>query len=815
MLTLEQVLLAASRFYSLDARDQQEFPTPGTYAFVVPEAVTEISAVAIGGGGAGASNTNDGGGGGGGGLQYRNNIAVTPGEVLTVVVGNGGLVGSTAGNGGHSAIFRSSTSLVYAVGGAGANSIFGGAGGNSGGLGAIGGAGGSGSAAFGGNFLTGGGGGAAGYTASGGAGGNGNNSIGQASTGGGGGGGNADNTLARGGGGTGLQGISNNGVGNGGGGSSYNAVTSTSSAALNTGGDLFPVDLHYAWGNFINTYGVWVTARGADDGQFKTVQRGFYAPYSGTYTIEYSADNQLNFRIDGSLVAVTTDFTRSATTTTYMSIGEHRLTFEIQNYGATANWYSNPAGFALTIRDSTNNLIWDTRTYRLQNSGNLLVKVQAGGTASSGQHGGIYGGGGGGRDTDFGSGAGGNGGGGGVRIIWGRGRSYPYRAQDVIPVTIASTLQLILHYDAANVASYNGGNTVFDISGNANHGTISLGYAPSFVPSIGTNKVIRFPISQNTKIDFSANELTAQRITVEMWALVDDFVGGMFFGWNIHDVWTSGGTLGFNTGQGDVYGISAARINQLNLRDRWAHYVFVMNVGDYRQNKIYVNGVSQALSQQFSNQFTPYTNFNSGNGRIGGWRLDNNYQQVMDLGIFKIYNRELTQAEITTNYNEDLARFSTPIYYAGLYGRRVGGYYNDNVNYFAGRGVSEFRTISDFSYFSSYTDQYSWEFVGYFRAPFDGTYTFYTTSDDASHLWLGATAQTGYSTGNALVNNGGLHGARAAAGSINLTQGTYYPIRIHFGENYGADVLIVTIYGPHGVTNGSGYFFHDDGSRNF
>ena len=848
MLTLEQVLIAAAQYYNPEARDQQEFPSPGTYSFIVPTAVTSISAVAIGGGGGGASDVNDGGGGGGAGLQYRNDIAVTPGETLTVVVGSGGAPGVNAATGGSSGVYRSGTQLVYATGGSGARSQFGGPGGAASSNGATnipyaplgnsslssvngvlsvvtntnvddtfyqinlpftiyflgvaynsiyvgsnayitfsagssiyygysasqppgphvliypadrrlyqlysgrinagtsndkfvirqhggdyatpsrtniweahfypnanyfdiffitdpggnyvtpaisngssylasyastagtavristvdpssvgiagfsGGAGGSGSAAFGGNYLAGGGGGAAGYTANGGEGGNGNNSSGQASNGGGGGGGNADDSLARGGGGTGLQGIGNNGVGNGGGGSSYNAVTSVSSSASNTGGDLYPVDLSWAWGNFINTYGVWVTARGADDGQPKIVQRVFNAPYSGTYTVEYAADNAMRFSIDGTLVAVTTDFSGSSFATTYMSRGEHVFRFEIQNYGAMSNWYNNPAGFALTIRDSSNTLIWDTRTYRLMNSGNSLVRVQAGGTAADGQNGGTYGGGGGGRDTDGGGGQGGQGGNGGVRIIWGRGRSYPYQAQDVIPVTIASTQALILHYDAANVASYTGGSTVYDLSGNANHGTISLGYAPSTPQLLGNNRVLRFPAWSNTKIDFNANELTSSTITVEMWAYVDSFASGMFFGWNIHDVWTAGGTLGFNTGQGDVYGISAARVNALNLPRRWAHYVFVMNVGDYYRNKIYIDGVREtSLAQQYSVQYGPYANFNSGVGRIGGWRLENSYQQVMDVGIFKIYNRELTAVEISTLYNENRARFGTPV----------------------------------------------------------------------------------------------------------------------------------------------------------
>ena len=104
MLSLEQVLLAAAQYYNPEVRDQQEFPTPGTYSFTVPTGVTSICAVAIGGGGGGASDVNDGGGGGGGGLQYRNNVAVTPGETLTVVVGAGGAPGVNAATGGSSGL---------------------------------------------------------------------------------------------------------------------------------------------------------------------------------------------------------------------------------------------------------------------------------------------------------------------------------------------------------------------------------------------------------------------------------------------------------------------------------------------------------------------------------------------------------------------------------------------------------------------------------------------------------------------------------------------------------------------------------------
>jgi hypothetical protein len=64
-----------------------EFTTPGTYTFTVPPNVYTISAVAIGGGAVGGQN---GISGGAGALSYQNNIPVTPGQTMAVVVAAGG-----------------------------------------------------------------------------------------------------------------------------------------------------------------------------------------------------------------------------------------------------------------------------------------------------------------------------------------------------------------------------------------------------------------------------------------------------------------------------------------------------------------------------------------------------------------------------------------------------------------------------------------------------------------------------------------------------------------------------------------------------
>jgi hypothetical protein len=56
-------------------------------------------------------------------------------------------------------------------------------------------------------------------------------------------------------------------------------------------------------------------------------------------------------------------------------------------------------------------------------------------------------------------------------------------------------------------------------------------------------------------------------------------------------------------------------------------------------------------------------------------------------------------------------------------------------------------------------------------------------------MWIGANASSGFTTANATVNNGGEHAVQERSGTISLTAGVYYPIRIQFGEAGGGDVM--------------------------
>ena len=109
---------------------QQEFSLSTT--FVVPNKVVSISLVAVGAGGRG-SISNDSSyqtvyGGMGGGLSYSNDLVVTPGESLTIVIGaaaalpstaTGNYLGTAGGAGGFTQVLRGSTVLLSAQGGGG------------------------------------------------------------------------------------------------------------------------------------------------------------------------------------------------------------------------------------------------------------------------------------------------------------------------------------------------------------------------------------------------------------------------------------------------------------------------------------------------------------------------------------------------------------------------------------------------------------------------------------------------------------------------------------------------------------------------
>ncbi|WP_375443746.1 PA14 domain-containing protein [uncultured Fibrella sp.] len=83
-------------------------------------------------------------------------------------------------------------------------------------------------------------------------------------------------------------------------------------------------------------------------------------------------------------------------------------------------------------------------------------------------------------------------------------------------------------------------------------------------------------------------------------------------------------------------------------------------------------------------------------------------------------------------------------------------------------------------------DQFGLRFQGYVNVPTDGTYTFYTYSDDGSKLLIGTTE---------VVNNDGGHAEQERSGTIGLKAGKH-AITIPYFEGSGGQVLSVSYSGP-------------------
>lgn len=102
--------------------------------------------------------------------------------------------------------------------------------------------------------------------------------------------------------------------------------------------------------------------------------------------------------------------------------------------------------------------------------------------------------------------------------------------------------------------------------------------------------------------------------------------------------------------------------------------------------------------------------------------------------------------------------------------------------------------------YGSRGDYYGFIAIGYFMPPVTGTYTFYTSSDDGSGVWIGAAALPGATrtATNATLNNGlGVgQGNTRRSGSKALTAGLWYPIRIVHEEGNGGDNLTFSWSGP-------------------
>lgn len=168
--------------------------------------------------------------------------------------------------------------------------------------------------------------------------------------------------------------------------------------------------------------------------------------------------------------------------------------------------------------------------------------------------------------------------------------------------------------------------------------------------------------------------------------------------------------------------------------------------------------------------------------------------------------------------------FTSGVYYRTVTGTtNANGYFgtdvtpaNDDLTFFdtyaaTSQGVYTSLNLSSLPEYSSIM------LTGYFLAPTTDTYTFYTNTDDASYMWIGPDAITGYTHTNAVVKNGGLHGPVEVSGTIAMTANIYYPFRVMFGNLTGPGIMTVSwASGTQAKTsNWSGKLFYNSATNGF
>ena len=235
---------------------------------------------------------------------------------------------------------------------------------------------------------------------------------------------------------------------------------------------------------------------------------------------------------------------------------------------------------------------------------------------------------------------------------------------------------LQLELDTANNSSYYGSGTIwYDLTDNNDADIVG---GPTFIDDPSSDEKNRFDFDgSDDHVNFTAANIdgNTETVTVEVLAKLtidldtEDDKGYMIFGWNKYDVWTGPITgigthypLGYNTGGSNLYGLNGSRLENLGINNNFIHYIFEMRSDvSLTNNKIYINGNLQTGFEHIrtgSGENATNRNFNNGQGRISGWKHNSNYRIPMEISLFRVYNKALTQEEVTARYNAVNGRFA-------------------------------------------------------------------------------------------------------------------------------------------------------------
>jgi MSHA biogenesis protein MshQ len=193
---------------------------------------------------------------------------------------------------------------------------------------------------------------------------------------------------------------------------------------------------------------------------------------------------------------------------------------------------------------------------------------------------------------------------------------------------------------------------IFDHTGNGHNGQVNSNSIPETAsPALtgdygscgyasqngGSIQVTGLPLDTST-IDV--------KTTVTFWMNWDGTDNTMPIGWNTHDIWIRDGSIGFNTGNGDLYGISSA-----GLANGWHHVTVEFTNGSVTDNRMHIDGIEQVLSQKLKSPNNSQA-FVKSELRIGGWSRSSGYNFHGLIDEVRVYQGVLTTTEVKTIMNK-------------------------------------------------------------------------------------------------------------------------------------------------------------------
>jgi hypothetical protein len=217
-----------------------------------------------------------------------------------------------------------------------------------------------------------------------------------------------------------------------------------------------------------------------------------------------------------------------------------------------------------------------------------------------------------------------------------------------------TTKGLVLYLDAANSKSYSGtGNTWTDINGGGNIGTLAGG--PTFsntssgiISFDGSNDIVTIP--NNVSLD-------TQTPTVEVWVKTNNTnQNGFWFEKGAvntqYSLFQEGVSIQWRMYIGGITQLSTTTATYMNTSN-WYQVVGTFTTGS---RKLYINGVLVNSDTQAGTIATDTGGMSL--GAYGGATGTNGYFYNGSLAICRVYNRELSAAEILQNFNAMRGRFN-------------------------------------------------------------------------------------------------------------------------------------------------------------